>query len=90
MRRSAPCWACSSVGHRAADGDPVDVAGRQAGLEGFLLGSTAGMLRQDAMVILAGGALALGLIWAMRRPMTLVSFDAEFATAAGYNVSGST
>jgi manganese/zinc/iron transport system permease protein len=62
-------------------------SGRQAGLEGFLLGSTAGMLRQDAMVILAGGALALGLIWAMRRPMTLVSFDADFATAAGYNVS---
>jgi manganese/zinc/iron transport system permease protein len=62
-------------------------SGRQAGLEGFLLGSTAGMLRQDAIIILAGGALALALIWAMRRPMTLVSFDADFATAAGYNVS---
>jgi ABC-type Mn2+/Zn2+ transport system permease subunit len=62
-------------------------SGRQAGLEGFLLGSTAGMLRQDAIVILAGGLLALGLIWGLRRPMTLVSFDAEFATAAGYKVS---
>jgi manganese/zinc/iron transport system permease protein len=62
-------------------------SGRQAGLEDFLLGSTAGMLRQDALVIAAGGALALALIWALRRPMTLVAFDADFATAAGYRVS---
>lgn len=62
-------------------------SGRQAGLEDFLLGSTAGMLRQDALVITAGGALALALIWALRRPMTLVAFDADFATAAGYRVS---
>ncbi len=34
-------------------------AGRQAGLESFLLGSTAGMLRADALTIAAGGALAL-------------------------------
>jgi ABC-type Mn2+/Zn2+ transport system permease subunit len=61
--------------HRAADGDPVDVSGRQAGLEDFLLGSTAGMLRQDAAIILAGGALALALVWVMRRPMTLAAFD---------------
>jgi hypothetical protein len=77
-------------GHRAADGDPVDVAGRQAGLEGFLLGSTAGMLRQDAIVILAGGALALALVWVMRRPMTLVAFDPDFATAAGIQPVAST
>ena len=32
-------------------------SGRQAGLESFLLGSTAGMLYQDAVVIAAGGAL---------------------------------
>jgi manganese/zinc/iron transport system permease protein len=35
------------------------------------------MLRQDAIVILAGGALALALVWVMRRPMTLVSFDPD-------------
>jgi hypothetical protein len=40
-------------------------SGRQAGLEGFLLGSTAGMLRQDAIVIACGRrSLALALIWA--------------------------
>jgi manganese/zinc/iron transport system permease protein len=62
-------------------------SGRQAGLEGFLLGSTAGMLRQDALVILSGGAVALAVVWSLRRPLTLVAFDAEFATAAGYRVA---
>lgn len=61
-------------------------SGRQAGLEGFLLGSTAGMLYQDAVVIAAGGALAVAATYLLRRPMTLVAFDAEFAAAAGYDV----
>ncbi len=61
-------------------------AGRQAGLEGFLLGSTAGMLFQDAVVIAVGGSLAVLATWVMRRPMTLVAFDAEYAAATGVNV----
>ncbi|RIA56889.1 metal ABC transporter permease [Dichotomicrobium thermohalophilum] len=61
-------------------------AGRQAGLESFLLGSTAGMLFQDAVFIAVGGALAVAFTWALRRPMTLVSFDADYAAASGYNV----
>ncbi len=61
-------------------------SGRQAGLETFLLGSTAGMLFQDAVVIAIGGALAVTFTWALRRPMTLVAFDAEYAAASGYNV----
>ena len=61
-------------------------AGRQAGLEGFLLGSTAGMLFDDAIVIAIGGSLAVGTIWLLRRPMTLVAFDPEYAAASGYNV----
>ncbi len=61
-------------------------AGQQAGLEGFLLGSTAGMLRADALTI-AGGGLAAGLVvWALRRPMTIVAFDEGFATATGIDV----
>lgn len=60
--------------------------GGQAGLEGFLLGSTAGMLFQDAVLIAVGGALAVGATWLMRRPMTLVAFDAEYAAASGYTV----
>ena len=61
-------------------------SGQQAGLEGFLLGSTAGMLFQDAVVIAAGGALAVGVVIALRRPMTLVAFDPEYAAAGGLNV----
>lgn len=61
-------------------------AGRQAGLESFLLGSTAGMLFQDAMVIAIGGSLAVFATWLMRRPMTLVAFDSDYAAAMGYDV----
>lgn len=61
-------------------------AGRQAGLESFLLGSTAGMLYQDAVIIAVGGILAVLATWLLRRPMTLVAFDADYAAAMGYNV----
>ncbi|MEM9044189.1 MAG: iron chelate uptake ABC transporter family permease subunit [Pseudomonadota bacterium] len=61
-------------------------AGRQAGLESFLLGSTAGMLFEDAVVIAVAGSLALLATWLMRRPMTLVAFDSEYAATLGYDV----
>ncbi|QDZ03017.1 metal ABC transporter permease [Nitratireductor mangrovi] len=61
-------------------------SGRQAGLESFLLGSTAGMLFQDAVVIAIGGALSVVAVFLLRRPMTLVAFDAEFAAASGVPV----
>ncbi len=61
-------------------------AGRQAGLEGFLLGSTAGMLRSDALIIAGSAAITLALVVLLRRPLTLASFDPEFATATGQNV----
>mgnify|MGYP001819210353 FL=1 len=61
-------------------------SGRQAGLEGFLLGSTAGMLWADAMIILVGGAAVLALVLLLRRPMTLVAFDPEYAASTGMNV----
>lgn len=61
-------------------------AGRQAGLEGFLLGSTAGMLFQDAVIIAIGGVLTLLAVFILRRPMTLVAFDPEYAASSGINV----
>jgi manganese/zinc/iron transport system permease protein len=61
-------------------------SGRQAGLESFLLGSTAGMLFRDAVAIAIGGALVVAATFALRRPMTLVAFDAEYAAAAGWDV----
>ncbi len=60
--------------------------GRQAGLEGFLLGATAGMLRSDALHIAGGGALTLALVLLLRRPMTAAAFDPGFAAAAGQNL----
>ena len=61
-------------------------AGRQAGLEGFLLGATAGMLLQDAVIIATGGLIAVAVTWILRRPMTLVAFDPDFAAASGLDV----
>ncbi|MGD9293920.1 MAG: metal ABC transporter permease [Roseobacter sp.] len=61
-------------------------AGKQAGLEGFLLGSTAGMLRSDAIIIAMSAALTLLLVLVLRRPLTLATFDPEYAAATGQNV----
>ena len=60
--------------------------GRQAGLQDFLLGATAGMLYADALTILVGGGLAVITVLLFKRPMTLVAFDAAFASANGYPV----
>mgnify|MGYP006287282053 CR=1 FL=1 len=61
-------------------------AGRQAGLEDFLVGATAGMLYLDAVVIAVGGTAAVLATWLLRRPLTLVAFDPEYAAATGYDV----
>jgi manganese/zinc/iron transport system permease protein len=61
-------------------------AGKRAGLESFLLGSTAGMLFNDAVVVALGGAVAVALVFALRRPMTLVAFDPGFAAASSVSV----
>lgn len=60
-------------------------AGRQAGLEAFLLGSTAGMLRDDALLIVGAAAATLALVLLMRRPLTLAAFDPGFARSTGQN-----
>jgi manganese/zinc/iron transport system permease protein len=60
--------------------------GRQAGLESFLLGSTAGMLFSDAVIIALGGTFTLVLVTILRRPMLLVAFDPEYAAATGRDV----
>ena len=61
--------------------------GGQAGLEGFLLGSTAGMLFSDALLIAAGGLAVLALVFLFRRPMTLLAFDPGFAATSGMNLN---
>jgi len=61
-------------------------AGRQAGLEGFLLGSTAGMLRSDAVLLAVAAALVLALVVVLRRPLELAAFDPGYAQAAGWSL----
>lgn len=60
--------------------------GQQAGLGTFLLGSTAGMLIDEAWTIAGAGALAALLVVLLRRPMTLVAFDPGYAAAIGVDV----
>ena len=62
-------------------------SGQQAGLEGFLLGSTAGMLRADLAVIAGGGALVLLALWVLHRPLALIAFDEGAAQVMGLNVA---
>lgn len=59
--------------------------GRPAGLETVLLGSTAGMLRMDALIIGGGGALVLAALWTLRRPLAMVAFDPGHAALSGIN-----
>jgi manganese/zinc/iron transport system permease protein len=60
--------------------------GRQAGLNSYLLGSTAGMLRSEAEIIAAGGLLTAAAIFMLRRPFTLICFDPEYAATRGVDV----
>ncbi|WP_420012400.1 metal ABC transporter permease [Tateyamaria sp.] len=62
-------------------------AGRQAGLEGFLLGSTAGMLRSDALLLAVAAAAVLVLVLILRRPLELAAFDPGYAEAAGWSLN---
>ncbi len=61
--------------------------GRAAGLDGFLLGATAGMLASEAVLIAAMGALAAAAVAALRRPMTMVCFDPGHAASVGVPVA---
>lgn len=60
--------------------------GGQAGISGYLLGSTAGMLRSEAQAIAAAAALCGLAIFVLRRPFILVCFDPEYAAVRGVNV----
>lgn len=62
-------------------------AGQQAGLEGFLLGSTAGMLRSDAILLAVSAAAVLALVLILRRPLELAAFDPGYAEATGWSLS---
>lgn len=60
--------------------------GRQAGISSYLVGSTAGMLRSEAETIAIAALISGAAIFALRRPLTLVCFDQEYAAVRGINV----
>lgn len=60
--------------------------GRRAGIGGFLLGSTAGMLRSEAELIAVAAALTGLVVYVLRRPFTLVCFDPGYSATQGVNV----
>ena len=61
--------------------------GQQAGLEGFLLGSTSGMLRSEAWLLALSAFVVLVLVVLLRRPLTLSAFDPGYAETRGLNVA---
>ena len=60
--------------------------GGQAGITGFLLGSTASMLRSEAETIAVASVLIGLIIFLLRRPLTLICFDQDYAASRGINV----
>ena len=59
-----------------------------AGLEQFLLGHTAALTARDAWLLGAVALAAVVAVAAMLKEATLVAFDAAFAAATGWPVSG--
>ncbi|MEK9732898.1 MAG: iron chelate uptake ABC transporter family permease subunit [Paracoccaceae bacterium] len=61
-------------------------AGRKAGLESFLLGSTAGMLYSDALLILILSIITALVLFVFLRPIKLVVFDKGYSETLGISV----
>lgn len=61
--------------------------GRPAGLDSVLLGSTAGMLRGDAITLAIGATLTLGVLLFLRRPLIMTAFDPGHARLMGINTA---
>lgn len=61
-------------------------AGRKAGLESFLLGSTAGMLYSDALLIFILSIITALVLFVFLRPIKLVVFDQGYSETLGISV----
>jgi manganese/zinc/iron transport system permease protein len=60
--------------------------GGQAGLDIYLLGATAGMLREEAITLAIFSVVIAVAVGALFKELTLFSFDPEFARAHGFPV----
>ncbi|CAG0992553.1 Manganese transport system membrane protein MntC [Phycisphaerales bacterium] len=63
-----------------------DPAGSRAGLDGFLFGKAAGMVRQDVLLIAGVATAALLLVVILYKELKLLCFDREFAGSLGRRV----
>lgn len=61
--------------------------GQRAGLSSYLLGSTAGMLWSEAVMIAVAAAACIALLIVLARTMALVAFDADHAASLGVSVT---
>ncbi|WP_350336110.1 metal ABC transporter permease [Coralliovum pocilloporae] len=59
--------------------------GGQAGMEGFLLGATAGLLKSEAVLIAVASFVVFLIILASMKEFGLVCFDPDYATARGWS-----
>lgn len=60
--------------------------GGQAGLDIYLLGATAGMLREEAITLALFSLAVAATVALLFKELTLISFDAEYARAHGFPV----
>jgi manganese/zinc/iron transport system permease protein len=60
--------------------------GGQAGLDIYLLGATAGMLREEAITLAVFSLVVAIAVAAIFKELTLISFDADYARAHGFPV----
>jgi manganese/zinc/iron transport system permease protein len=60
--------------------------GGQAGLDVYLLGATAGMLRHEAITLAVFSLVVIGFVTLLFKELTLIAFDFEFARAHGFPV----
>ncbi|MCH2138678.1 MAG: metal ABC transporter permease [Phycisphaerales bacterium] len=62
-------------------------SGNQAGLEGFIFGKTASMVRVDALIIGLGAAVVIAMTLALAKDFRLLCFDEQFAASIGRPVA---
>jgi manganese/zinc/iron transport system permease protein len=60
--------------------------GGQAGLDIYLLGATAGMLREEAITLVGFSLIVALIVAALFKELTLISFDTDYARAHGFPV----
>lgn len=60
--------------------------GGQAGLDIYLLGATAGMLREEAITLALFSLVVAAVVALLFKELTLISFDADYARAHGFPV----